>query len=128
MTKHNRILLFGGHSDVHGVFDDTWILSKGCTYGPEDQPVVFTRKKGKPVVETFKWVSCGGPGLLKIFINKMSSAKIYLNGGTIASPKDFNKNITHLEFEIELLEDKNILQVTLNSKPGGYPGIECHNQ
>jgi hypothetical protein len=98
-----------------------------CTYGPEDQPLTFIRKKGRPNIDTIQWDSCGGPGLLKISANSVSSAIIYLNGIRIASPANFNNDVTQLEFDIELFEGENILQVQLNGKPGGYLAFECHN-
>ena len=125
---NKAMILFGG-SDLDLKFmNETWVLSKDCTFGPENQPVVFIRGKGKPFMETITWDSCGGPGLLQISVNSVSSANIYLNGVKIASPGDFSKNVTQLEFEIELLEGDNTLQVRIEGKPGGYLGIEFNHE
>jgi hypothetical protein len=113
------IILHGGH---HGGFsNDNWELPlvKPCTYGPADQPVSFTRKKGKPVLETLEWESCGGQGSLKITSKSVSSAYIYLNGVLVTGPDHFNRNVETLEFAVDLVEGNNILQVELRGKPGG---------
>lgn len=114
------IILFGGHHD--GEFsNDNWELPlvKSCTYGPLDQPISFIREKGKPFVESLEWESCGGQGFLKIANNSVSSAYIFLNGLFITGPDNFNQNAETLEFEVNLIEGNNILQIELRGKPGG---------
>lgn len=117
--KNNTIVLFGGYQD--GFTDHHWELFLGthCVFGPENQPLTFTRLKGKPINETFEWESCGGQGLLKINNNRVSSAYVYLNDTLVTGPSDFNQNIDYLEFNVNLLEGTNILEVELRGKPGG---------
>jgi len=88
-----------------------------CKYAP-DTDFTFLRQRGKPVLETRSWDSCGGPGLLEIDGHLVASAHVFLNGQLIAGPDFFNQNVTHLGIEVNL-ETENVLTVEMAGKPGG---------
>jgi Tol biopolymer transport system component len=95
-----------------------------CSFGPADQPLVFERGKGKPIIENVNWESCGGNGKMKIACHRTASAHIYLNGAEIVSPQMLNNNTKILEIPIILEQDTNILQVKVEGKPTGTLEIE----
>jgi hypothetical protein len=95
-----------------------------CFFGPEDQPLVFERGKGKPDIENVNWESCGGNGKMKIACHRTASAHIYLNGTKLISPEMLNNNTKILEIPIILEQGSNILQVKVDGKPTGKLEIE----
>ena len=95
-----------------------------CSFGPEDQPLVFERVKGKPVIENVNWESCGGNGKMKIACHRAASAHIYLNGTKLVSPEMLNNNSKLPELPIVLERGSNILQVKVEGKPTGKLDIE----
>ena len=95
-----------------------------CSFGPTDQPLVFERGKGKPVIENVNWESCGGNGTMKIACQRAASAHVYLNGAEIVSPQMLNNNSKLLELPIVLEQGSNILQVKVEGKPTGNLEIE----
>lgn len=111
--------------DISWVSD--WVEIKSCVFGPEEQPLSFVRKKGKPGPEFIEWESCGGVGKMIIQNQRVSSAIIFLNGEQIAAPSDFNQAINVLLFDISLIEGSNLLEVELRGKPGGELLIRFEN-
>jgi len=95
-----------------------------CYYGPEDQPLLFTRKSGKPQSQEIQWTSCGGPGEIIISSDNISSAQIILNGEVIVYPNDFKNKVTSIILNTELFEGDNEMTVELRGKPGDQLKIE----
>lgn len=90
-------------------------------FGPE----TFERGKGKPVTETrsFAVSNPRADALLRIEVNRVSSAVITINGVQVFGPSDFNQNVTFLESAVALLAE-NELAVELRGNPGGTLTVE----
>lgn len=101
-----------------------YLAYKSCEYGPDDQPLVFTRHRGSPKKETVEWESCGGFGIMIISNNGVSAAEIYLNGELIVGPEKFNRKLKTTRVAVELHPDVNVLEVILRSKPGSSIDVE----
>ena len=106
------------------VLIDNFRVTSLCSLGPADQPVVFTRRSGKPSWDETEWSSCGGPATVSIFNDHVASALVYLNGDLIAGPSDFSNQPTTLEIPINLLEGNNSLDVELRGAPGGTLSVQ----
>lgn len=117
---YNRALT---ESEIWDIYNE-----QSCTYGPLDQPLTFTRSKGKPVPETVEWDSCGGIGTMEISVYNVSSARIKLNEQLVLGPDCFSncfkQNINRIILNIELLEGNNVLEVELHGKPGSKINLE----
>jgi hypothetical protein len=94
------------------------VLEEACLFGPEEQPLIFTREAGQPQVQSFTWESCGGPGILAVTTDRVASAFVSLNGVTILSPNQFNNNVTQITLPVELVQGNNVITVDLRGKPG----------
>ncbi len=99
-------------------------LVRGCEYGPSTQPMIFTRGRGKPVVESAVWESCGGPGTATISLEDVSSGWVFLNGEMLLAPDDFNPHVVTLVMDVSLIEGANIIEVELAGKPGSRISVE----
>ena len=75
---------------------------------------------GAPVT----WESCGGPGILRVESDHVSSAYVVVNGAMLLSPSDFNPGVTDLEVTVDLFEGTNTLQVELRGRPGSSMTME----
>jgi len=89
-----------------------------CSFGPEDQPVIFERGRGKPIVESLIWSSCGGEGTLVLACDSVSAAVVVLEGEVLLGPDDFAPKIDAIEVPVTLLEGENQLEIELRGKPG----------
>ena len=93
-------------------------------FGPEQ----YIRTKGAPNVytDTFTGLFTEIVNTGKLIVlngnqtgrNRISSAKIFINGNLIFGPSDFNQNVYELTAEVPLLEE-NTLSVEVRGKPGG---------
>lgn len=113
-------LLDTDYREIH----PNWELLDLCSYAPPEQPLRFERFRGKPEVETSTWTSCGGPGVMVLEPDHVSSAFVYLNGNLVAGPSQFNPRVESLEFDVELVEGENVLQVELRGKPGSTLDVQ----
>ena len=90
-------------------------------FGPE----VFIRGKGNPVTEIREFSTAGfqGPYILHLQNgdedgnNRVSIAKVWINGDMLFGPSDFSQQVSGYDLEIELNE-QNLLEVQIASKPG----------
>src|SRR5206468_6881253 len=82
-------------------------------------PVQYVRDNGKPgaVNQTFAILDPTTTYTLRIDSNKVSSALVTLNGGTIFKESDFNANVSLLTKPVTL-RATNQLAVELRGKPG----------
>ena len=86
----------------------------------------FTRGTGPPQTESrsFSVPASAGAFVVKIVNgerggrNRVSSARIRLNGTSIAGPSDFNQQVGSKSVQV-LLKEENVLEAELASKPGG---------
>jgi len=91
-------------------------------------PRVFERSTGKPVTVVVNF-SVGADAVSPFVMhlmngaangdNRVSSAKIKLNGTEIFSPSDFNQQVYQIDRQAALLSD-NVLEVKLASKPDSF--------
>jgi len=95
-----------------------------CSFGPIDQPLVFVRQKGKPIFKNVEWDSCGGTGRMRIKIDSVASAQVYLNSFEVVSHQIFNAKTKFIEIPVNLKKGVNVLQVKIKSKPTGKLEIE----
>jgi hypothetical protein len=93
---------------------------KILVFGPE----TFKREEGKPKKEQRNFEVSDPSGLCKIVIKSgkhkkhhVTSAKIWINGTLVAEPSDFKKHKSVIIL-INQLENNNVLEVELRSKPG----------
>ena len=117
---------------LHRSFFSSNVFAECLTFGPRQ----FTRQTGKPFVEQAsfnKTNPLGGPYKLIILNgtesggNRISSANIWLNGQSIASPSDFNQHVYIIEKDVTL-QDSNLLEVELRSSPGSFITIRIVDQ
>ncbi|NLI45655.1 MAG: hypothetical protein GX414_00965 [Acidobacteria bacterium] len=133
MNEHQAVVvrhfgyIFGGNTSPYGGVNPATVffttLGEGCIFGPGEQPVEFLRAKGKPVVETLAWDSCGGEGFLLIANDGVSAAVMELNGERLLDPSAFNPHVTELVVPVSLLAGRNVLTVELRSQPGSSLAI-----
>lgn len=98
-------------------------LDRLCDYGPVES-LEFERKRGKPITETVVWESCGGPGVLLVEADGVSSAYVLVNDAIVLSPNDFSPKIEMIEVPIVLVEGPNTIEVELRGKPGSSVTME----
>jgi len=108
---------------VHSVDNWSITLVPDCIHGPAE-PFTFVRGKGRPKLESATWSSCGGAGFLKVACDHISSAWVYLNGGLVLSPSDFNPRVEELSVPVELLQGDNTIEVQLAGQPGSNMTID----
>ncbi len=89
-----------------------------CSFGPPDQPLTFTRKKGKPDLLEVSWDSCGGAGSIQFQSDSLSAASVKLNDLSVLSSLDLNQGVPSLKVPVVLVDGTNHLTVQLRSKPG----------
>ncbi|MHB1351354.1 MAG: hypothetical protein ACYCYR_15995 [Desulfobulbaceae bacterium] len=88
-------------------------------------PIQFVRITGSPNVFSDIFSLSPGEGKLTILNgsesgdNRISSAEIRINGETIISPSNFNQNVYSQHTPVTLSE-ANLIEIKLNSSPGGY--------
>jgi hypothetical protein len=96
-------------------------------------PQYYERTTGKPAAETAQF-SVEEPDLSYILHiynggadshskDNLSSAVVQLNGESVVTPEDFNKNVSNIEKPVTLSTD-NIIKVELRGKPGSNMTIE----
>ena len=93
----------------------------------------FTRQTGTPVtIYTENFGAIQGPGIVTVYngidgldglendaLEKVSSSIIKVNGTIILNASNFNQQVTQIQAVADLKADGNLLEVTLNGKPGG---------
>jgi 3D (Asp-Asp-Asp) domain-containing protein len=84
-------------------------------------PVTYVRDNGSPtpVTASFAVVSPATTYTMQIENAGVSSAVVTLNGVEVASPSDFNQNVTLITKQVAL-QPNNQLSVELRGQPGGH--------
>ena len=78
----------------------------------------FVRSRGKPVIEEASWQSCGGAGVLSLATDRVSSARVVLNGVELLGHSDFRPNTNLIEVDVSLTTGANTLGIEVRGKPG----------
>ena len=102
-------LLFDGTFGRSAKNSATNVLSTKTSETPIGQ---FNAVDGAVIVKVYN-------GAQREEAQKVSSAKIFINGKEVISPSDFNQNVDYIEKMCQVNNGDNSLKVLLKSKPGG---------
>ena len=88
-------------------------------------PYTATRGTGAPVTvsESFSVANPNAVYMLRATNNQVSSANVWLNGASILTPSDFNRNVSRIDRAIQLRQ-QNTIAVELRSQPGASLVLE----
>src|SRR3989442_4817087 len=88
-------------------------------------PYTATRGTGAPVTvsESFSVANPNAIYTLRATNNQVSSANVWLNGASILTPSDFNRNVSRIDRAIQLRQ-QNTIAVELRSQPGASLVLE----
>lgn len=89
----------------------------------------YNRSKGAPNEYTDSFPALAGEAVIEIKNgddagkNRVSSARIHINGQQVFGPSDFNQKVSSLTKTIDLVA-QNFISVELQSKPGSYLSVK----
>ena len=117
-TLRRRVLLFGALIVLWARFGSA---ASFTAFGP--QP--YVRATGNPVTvrNTFTVMNPSTTYTLRIRVVRVASAVVSVNGVVIATPSDFNANVTLVEVPVAL-RASNELEVEVRGEPGGTLTVE----
>ena len=114
---------------ILSIFANTSFATDVTLFGPHQ----YIRTSGAPDVFTASFTAIPGDGVLIVkngsvsgtnrINDAISSASVYVNGGQIFGPSDFNQNVYLLQTTVNLTEN-NTITVELASNPESYLTIE----